>query len=240
MNGYKLSREWFDWCFENPSKAKPSHTAVYFWIIELCNRLGWKEQFGVPALYSMEATGISSKNTYYKAFNNLAEWGFIEIIEKAKNQNTANIIKIVGVLKNNTASNTASNTALDTTIIQERYKQENSPGNIDKPDKPDKPINNKTKKEEIPALEFLKLNCLDRLNTECSDFNKIDKIDKSNLITKFNAQMQLEIAQGKIKLDVDQLIPRLKKFIISWHQNQNRYSQTPEPDSWESGKLPRR
>lgn len=48
MNGYELSRKWFDWCFENPEKINPNHSAMYFFIIEHCNRLGWKDKFGLP------------------------------------------------------------------------------------------------------------------------------------------------------------------------------------------------
>ena len=40
MTGYELSRDWFDFCFENPDKVKPTHAALYFFAIEHCNRLG--------------------------------------------------------------------------------------------------------------------------------------------------------------------------------------------------------
>ena len=29
MDLYSLSRQWFDWSFENPDLIKPSHTALY-------------------------------------------------------------------------------------------------------------------------------------------------------------------------------------------------------------------
>ena len=35
MNGYELSRKWFDWSFENPELVSPSHTAIYFFAIEV-------------------------------------------------------------------------------------------------------------------------------------------------------------------------------------------------------------
>ena len=39
MNGYELSRNWFDWAFENPELVNPNHTAIYFYVIDQCNRL---------------------------------------------------------------------------------------------------------------------------------------------------------------------------------------------------------
>jgi hypothetical protein len=66
LNSYDLSRSWFDFCFENPELINPSHTAVYFFAIEHCNRLGWKQKFGFPTTMVMEAVGIKSYNTYAK------------------------------------------------------------------------------------------------------------------------------------------------------------------------------
>ena len=84
MNGYELSRKWFDWSFENPERINTNHTALYFFIIEHCNRLGWKEKFGLPTTMAKEAIGIRSYNTYINTLNDLVEFGFINLIEKAK------------------------------------------------------------------------------------------------------------------------------------------------------------
>ena len=94
INGYSLSRSWFDFCFENPDKIKPNHTALYFFIIELCNRLGWKEKFGLPTSMAKEAVGIKSYNTYINSLNDLVEFEFIVMVEKSKNQYTANIVAL--------------------------------------------------------------------------------------------------------------------------------------------------
>ena len=56
MNGYDLSRKFWDWSFENPEKVKPNHSALYFFIIEHCNRLGWKKKFGLPTTMAFEGT----------------------------------------------------------------------------------------------------------------------------------------------------------------------------------------
>ena len=99
LNTYIISKEWFDWTFDNSYIVSPVHTAIYFWTIELCNRLKWKEEFEINTLYAMTATGIRSKNTYFKAFHDLVEWGFIEIVKKSKNQNTPNIVKVRRVIE---------------------------------------------------------------------------------------------------------------------------------------------
>ena len=77
MNSYDLSRNWFNFCFENPEKIKPNHSAVYFFAIEHCNRLGWKEKFGFPTTMVMEAVGIKSYNTYINTLHDLVNWKFI-------------------------------------------------------------------------------------------------------------------------------------------------------------------
>ena len=119
MTGYDLSRKWFDFCFENPEKIKPNHTSMYFFAIEHCNRLGWKIKFGFPTTMVIEAIGIKSYNTYINTLNDLIEFGFIKLIEKSKNQYSANIIALSNF-------NKASNKALDKALIKHTIKQSES------------------------------------------------------------------------------------------------------------------
>lgn len=116
INGYNLSRNWFDFCFENPEITKPNHTALYFFAIEHCNRLGWKQKFGFPTTMVMEAIGIKSYNTYINTLNDLVGFGFIEMIEKSKNQYSANIIALSNKVK-------ALDKALDKAFIKHGTKQ---------------------------------------------------------------------------------------------------------------------
>lgn len=126
MNGYELSKQWFDWCFENPDKINPNHTALYFFAIEHCNRLGWKEKFGLPTQMSMDAIGVKNWRTFSKAFNDLVEWGFIKIITKSRNQYSATVIAIV--------KNTEANTQALTKAMQKHVqKQSKSIAVINKP-----------------------------------------------------------------------------------------------------------
>lgn len=94
MNIYDLSRNLFDYSFANPEKIKPNHIAIYFFAIEHCNRLGWKDKFGLPTTMVMEAIGIKSYTTYISALNDLVDIGFIKMIEKSKNQYSSNIIAL--------------------------------------------------------------------------------------------------------------------------------------------------
>lgn len=94
MNGYELSKNWFDWCFENPEKISPAHTAIYFFAIEHCNRLGGKEKFGFPSQMTMDAIGIKKPHTYIKYFNDIVDWGFFQLIQKSCNQYSSNIISL--------------------------------------------------------------------------------------------------------------------------------------------------
>lgn len=125
MNGYELSRKWFDWSFENPERINPNHTALYFFIIEHCNRLGWKEKFGLPTTMAKEAIGIRSYNTYINTLNDLVEFGFINLIEKSKNQYSSNIVALSDFDK-------APNKALDKALIKHTTKQGESISSIDK------------------------------------------------------------------------------------------------------------
>lgn len=134
MNGYELSRKFVDYSFENPSKIKPNHYALYFFAIEHCNRLGWKKEFGLPTTMTMEAIGIKSYNTYIKTFNELINFGFFNLIERSKNQYSSNIIEL-------SKFNKALDKALDKAFIKHGTKQrESTEQSIDSINKP---INNK-------------------------------------------------------------------------------------------------
>ena len=118
LNGYDMSRNFFDWCYENPDKINPTHIALYFFIIEHCNRLGWKDKFGLPTQMAMDAIGVKNWRTYKKAFDDLVEFGFIEVVQKSKNQYSANVIAIV--------KNTKANTKAYTKALQKHIQKHSS------------------------------------------------------------------------------------------------------------------
>jgi len=128
MDVFKLSRDWFEFCFNNPEKIKPSHSAVYFFAIEHCNRLGWKDKFGFPSQMVMEAVGIKNWRTYSQVLKDLVEFGFIQMVEISKNQYSSNIIAIV---KNTKAPTKAPTKALDKALQKHSTKQRQSTVSID-------------------------------------------------------------------------------------------------------------
>lgn len=116
MDMYKLYRDFWNYCFENPDIIKPTDIAIYSFAIEHCNRLGWKEKFGLPSTMVMEATSIKSYNTYIQALNKLVDIGFIKMVEKSKNQYSSNIIALSNF-------NKAQYKALDKALIKHCTKQ---------------------------------------------------------------------------------------------------------------------
>lgn len=125
MNSYELSRAFWDWAFENPEKVRPIHAAIYFFSVEHCNRLGWKEKFGLPSQMVMEAIGVKNWRTYIKGLEDLVEYGFISMIEKSKNQYSSNIIAIVNFTK-------ADTKALDKALSKHMQKHSQSTVSINK------------------------------------------------------------------------------------------------------------
>lgn len=121
INGYGLSRSWFDFCFENPELINPNHTAIFFFAIEHCNRLGWKKKFGFPTQMAMDALGIKKHATYIRYFNDLCNWGFFKLIQKSQNQYSSNIICLSSALPKN-------GKALDKAIVKHEAKHGNSTG----------------------------------------------------------------------------------------------------------------
>lgn len=126
MTAYELSRQWFDFAFESPELINPNHAALYFFCIEHCNRLGWKEKFGLPSSMAKDAIGIKSYKTYIKTLNELVEWGFVKMVQKSTNQYSSNIVALV----KNTKAHTK---ALDKAMLKHVSKQVQSISTIDKP-----------------------------------------------------------------------------------------------------------
>lgn len=124
MNGYNLLRDWYNYKFSNPSKVKAMHSDMYCYLIDLWNRLGQKDEFGLPTQVTMEALGIGSYNTYKKTFEDLIQFGFVKLIADSKNQYQS---KIIALSKNDKAPDKAPDKALDKAHIKATdtiYKQE--------------------------------------------------------------------------------------------------------------------
>jgi len=120
MTGYDLSRQWWDFAFANPEKVKPIHSALYFFAIENCNRMGWAEKFRLPSEMAMSAIGVHSYKTYIAALNDLCEWGFLTMVQKSTNQYSANIVALVNFTE---AQGKAPIKALDKALLKHIPKQ---------------------------------------------------------------------------------------------------------------------
>jgi DNA-binding transcriptional regulator YhcF (GntR family) len=144
INGYALSHWWFEFAFRYPDKVTTTSTALFSWLCELYNKLQWPDKFGVPTIVAMSAIGIKNYRTYKKAFDNLVEWGFIEVIAKSTNQFTANTISIKSAYVQNTIAKelaSAKNTMANQNQIQPLNK---GIAHINKPNNKESKINSKT------------------------------------------------------------------------------------------------
>jgi hypothetical protein len=218
MTGYELSRNWFDWCFENPEKINPNHTALYFFICEHSNRMGGKSKFGLPTTMAKDAIGIRSYNTYINTLNDLVQFGFIELIEKSKNQYSSNIIALSNF-------NKAHNKALDKAIIKHMTKQVES--TIQSIDSIDKPITNKQLNKDISKTT---LEDCEKLFLDKTAFNWTDSFARKEAEKFYNFYCSKGWKIGKDKMkslshaiggwisraDKPETIEKPKQKVIIW------------------------
>lgn len=215
LNSYTLSRNWFNFSFNNPELVKPSHSAVYFFAIEHCNRLGWKEKFGFPTTMVMEAIGIKSYNTYVKTLNDLVDFGFIKIIEKSKNQYSSNIIALSNFDK-------AHNKALDKALAKHVTKQRES--TVQSIDSIIKQINNKqyNNKELEKLLIFLKSKNLKVDNINNTKNNQISTNKSVNIINnnKFKTEVINDLQFMEVTaMQTKQKLPKIKHLLDSFEKH---------------------
>lgn len=163
--GYAFSRQYFDWAFEHPSENNTAMTALYFFLVEVNNRLGWKKEFGITSRECMEAIGITSYNTYKKNFDKLVEIGFIKVVKRSINQYQANIIALSNFDK-------AHNKALDKALSKHVRHSINN-----------KTINNKTVVESSDSTDELLFeniwNLYGKKGNKKTSQKKWDKLSKS-------------------------------------------------------------
>lgn len=202
MNVYDLSRMFWDYAFENPDKVKPNHIAMYFFAIEHCNRLGWKDKFGFPTTMVMDAISIKSYNTYIKTLNDLVEWEFIEMIERSKNQYSANIIAL-------SKNDKANNKALDKALIKHITKQVESTiqctseSTVQSIDSIDKPIYQYTNLQSVVEETDSDLQ-------KISDFKNFLKTQKP--IQMDRLKMAHNFSDDQMNLKIDEFVEKK----VSW------------------------
>lgn len=221
MNSYELSRAFIDYAFDNPDKINPTHYAIYFFAIEHCNRLGWKRKFGLPSQMVMEAIGVKNWRTYIKCFNDLVEFGFIEVIEKSKNQYSSNIIAIVKNTK-------ATTKALDKALQKHSTKQGKSIVSIDKQINKEQ-INNITTEPTNFVLEIINNHqqIFEPLKMKHSKLKDLDlAIEQYSLA---------EMSNPKPREAPTTIYFALDKWLNSWSTNNfGKNKNEPHPD-WNGG-----
>lgn len=109
MNGYELTRGWYNFKFQHPDRVRAVHSDFYFYIVDLWNRLGQKKQIGLPTSVTMQMLGIGSYNTYKVVLQDLIDFGFLELISTSKNQHQARVVALSKIDK-------ATDTALDVAL----------------------------------------------------------------------------------------------------------------------------
>ena len=75
-------------CYAKQTEMKVTHIALYFYLVELNNKLRWCHSIGVPTAHTLKMLRLS-KPTYLKLISDLQRFGLIHCICKSKNQSTA-------------------------------------------------------------------------------------------------------------------------------------------------------
>ena len=76
------------------SSLSKKDSDLFCYIINLWNKLGHKNEFGLPTQVTMESLGIGSYNTYKKTLDELISFGVIKLIKESKNQHQSKVIAI--------------------------------------------------------------------------------------------------------------------------------------------------
>lgn len=188
MNSYNLSRNWFNFCFDNPEKIRPIHTAIYMFSIEHCNRLGWKDKFGFPSQMAMEAIGVKKHQTYIKAFRDLVDWKFFKLVQKSHNQYSSNIISLSFALPK-------KDKALDKALVKHGQSTGQSKGHIVKQRTKNKEQEEKSE-FDLVFEEFIKMRT--KMKKSLTEYAKELIIKKLNKLTD-DEDKQILILQQSIE-----------------------------------------
>lgn len=223
INGYQLSRAWFDFCFDNPEKINPNHTAIFMFAIEHCNRLGWKEKFGFPSQMTMDAIGIKNHHTYIKYFNDLVEWGFLKLIQKSANQYSANVISL-------NIAKSKNSKALDKAFIKHASKQpsEQVPSNPQSNDSIDKQqTNNQEPQTKEPIVVAVPATPEQRANEFMGKVAKYLTSENKKMLREFY-DYWTEMNEGGRKMRFEmQKVFDIGRRLKTWEKNekQNGYGK---------------
>lgn len=193
MNGYNLIRDWYNFKFENPSKARAIHSDFFCYLVDQWNRLGQKKEFGLPTSVTMESLGIGSYNTYKKTLLDLVSFGFVKIVKDSQNQHQS---KIVALSKNDKPTDKA----LDKATIKAS----------------DKPTDTITKQINKETINIRKLKFSETLNPFLGKYGK-DLLNEFYLYwtepNKSNTKLKFEL----------QKTWSLERRLMTWKKNNDKF-----------------
>lgn len=78
----------------------PNARSIYISLLDLNNKLGWKEKFSIANSRLMETSGIESRATFHRARKELIDNGYI-LYEKGKNNILVGFYKIISLKSQN-------------------------------------------------------------------------------------------------------------------------------------------
>lgn len=195
MNGYQLTDAWFEFRFQHPEKVSHAHTELYFYLVYHWNKLSQKEKFGLPSAVTMEATGIRNYKTYSKCLNDLAEFGFIRIVQKAINQHQAVVVAW------------GKNTKADTEALPEaltKAQHEALP--------------------YIEELKNYRTKELIKDKIDLSDLSSFESKYDKQMLADFQGYWMEKDGKGKMRYQAEKFFD-ISRRLATWARNQNSFSK---------------
>ena len=130
----------------------PNARSIYISLLDLNNKLSWKEEFGIANSRLMETSGIDSKSTFIRARKELIDNGYI-LYQKGKSNILVGLYKIIKLKSENDDTVSALEALrLEDTSVSECEPNANQMRTECEP--PTVPLNklNKTKQNKIYYL----------------------------------------------------------------------------------------
>ena len=81
----------------------PNARSIYISLLDLNNKLCWKEEFGIANSRLMETSGIESRTTFNRARKELIDNGYI-LYKKGKNNILIGLYKIISLKSQNSGT----------------------------------------------------------------------------------------------------------------------------------------
>lgn len=209
MNGYKLSKAYWEFAFNNPDLCKPSHAALFMYIIEVANLKEWVDKFPLPTDHTMGVIGIKSYSIYKKVFDELVLFGMIKVVQSSKNQFTSNIIAFEDFYKaTSKAHDKATVTQLSKQVQSKHQSNYQSKYSIIK-------LTNSKTIETVKLINSLTNN----LSSATAEVERLNQILKQQSEEINSLKTQLEEEKKKVaRKKKEETTPHWKSVVGEWHR----------------------